>query len=703
MASLIGQSIGRYHILEQLGEGGMASVYKAYDTNLERDVAIKVIRTDQFPPALLAQVLKRFEREAKVLARLTHLNIVPIIDYGEYQGSPYLVMPFLPGGTFKSAINKPLPWQQAINLIRPIAQALAYAHGHNIIHRDIKPANILLTETGQPLLSDFGIARILESDQATALTTTGMGVGTPEYMAPEQWFGQAGPLSDLYSLGVVLYELVTGRKPYTADTPAAIMIKQANDPLPRPRLFVAELPDELEKVLFKALAKRPEDRYQSMAGFDAALESLTGDKTVAVAGGLETTHRQVDTTTRLSGGAGKPALPPTPEVPEISETSLKSRKWGRWVVMGGILASACLLLAAFAIGGWYIWQNGQANKLDNNQSPAATNFQNTEPSTPVYTAVPSVTFAQTSLLHAETNTLISTKIPSETFTPTPSPIQSSTHGDWVAYAYGPLEYRRNLYEMNWRTGETRQITFGDLGDNGPSFSPDGNSLVFWRNSLGDCRIVTIDGTGMEVQLTDHNSKWPSWCKDPSKPWIIYEDRADEGKVNIWLIDLANDRKARRLTNGGNDRGPEWSPDCGSFTFFRKTGNFDDIFIYDLASGETRQLTNTPEADEWTVRWSPDGKSLVYNQLRDTDGDGFINTNKDVSDLMIINSDGTGMHALTSGQYLPYSPSFSPDGTRILFTNSTGIGTSSLVIYDLQQKDFNEIKGDGPIYHSIWGP
>jgi serine/threonine protein kinase len=691
MPSLIGRSIGRYHILEQLGEGGMASVYKAYDTNLERDVAIKVIRTDQFPPALLEQVLKRFEREAKVLARLTHLNIVPIIDYGEYKGSPYLVMPFLPGGTFKSAITKPIPWQQAINLLRPIAQALAYAHEHNIIHRDIKPANILLTETGQPLLSDFGIARIIESDQATALTTTGMGVGTPEYMAPEQWFGQAGPLSDQYSLGVVLYELVTGRKPYTADTPAAIMLKQANDPLPRPRLFVADLPDELEKVLFKVLAKRPKDRYQSMAEFDAALERLTSDKTVAAVGGLGATKRQTEVATMLVGGTGKPPYQATRMLPELSETSQKPKKWGRWAAIGVILASSCLLLAGLGMGGWYVWQKSRASKPSISQSPTETMLQ------------PAQTIAPTTLHPAQTIASTYTRVPSESFTPSLTPFESSTHGDWVAYAYGPLEYRRNIYEMNWQTGDTRQITFGDHGDNGPSFSPDGDSLVFWRNILGDYRIIMVDGSGAEVQLTDHDSKWPSWCKDPSKPWIIYEDRADEGKINIWLIDLANDRKARRLTNGGNDRGPEWSPDCSSFTFFRKTGNYDDIFIFNLASGESRQLTNTPEADEWTVRWSSDGKSLVYNQLRDTDGDGFINTNKDVSDLMIINSDGTDMQALTSGQYLPYSPSLSPDGTRILFTNSTGIGTSSLVIYDLRQRQFSEVKGDGPIYHSIWGP
>src|SRR5512136_532968 len=132
MSDLSGQSFGRYHILEPLGEGGMALVYKAYDTRLERDVAVKIIRTDQFGVAVLERILKRFEREAKALARLTHPNIVSVIDYGEYAGAPYLVMEYLPGGTLKALMTKPMPWQEAIRLLQPIAQALAYAHEHAI-------------------------------------------------------------------------------------------------------------------------------------------------------------------------------------------------------------------------------------------------------------------------------------------------------------------------------------------------------------------------------------------------------------------------------------------------------------------------------------------------------------------------------------------------------------------------------------------
>jgi eukaryotic-like serine/threonine-protein kinase len=349
MSSLIDQSLGRYHILEQLGEGGMAVVYKAYDTRLERPVAIKVIRVDQFAPSVLDQVLKRFEREAKALAKLSHPNIVHVHDYGEYEGAPYLVMEYLPGGVLKSKLGTAMPWREAIRILHPIAQALAYAHEHNIVHRDIKPSNILLTEKGQPMLSDFGIAKILESEETANLTSTGMGVGTPEYMAPEQWTGQAGPLADLYALGVVLYELVTGRKPYTADTPAAIMLKQANDPLPRPRQFAPDLPEGVEKVLFKALAKRPEDRYPGMSEFAAALEKLSSGQTSETGEKLEG-RRKEEEATLLAGGAGKKEDKGAQKVPVPPEAGHRSSNWGRWAAFGGILVVACVVIAALGVG-----------------------------------------------------------------------------------------------------------------------------------------------------------------------------------------------------------------------------------------------------------------------------------------------------------------------------------------------------------------
>lgn len=272
MENLLGQSLGRYHILEQLGEGGMAIVYKAYDTRLERDVAVKVIRTEKLTLETMGRTLKRFEREAKALAKLTHPNIVAITDYGEHDEKPYLVMPYLPGGTLKQRLGKSIPWEDSVRLLIPIARALHYAHQQGIIHRDVKPSNILITQSGEPMLTDFGVAKIILADEETSdLTSTGMGVGTPEYMSPEQFQGQGvDARTDIYSLGVVLYEMVTGRKPYQADTPAGVLIKQATEPLPRPKRFIRDLPDPMEKILIKALAKNKEERFGNMADLISA-------------------------------------------------------------------------------------------------------------------------------------------------------------------------------------------------------------------------------------------------------------------------------------------------------------------------------------------------------------------------------------------------------------------------------------------------
>jgi formylglycine-generating enzyme required for sulfatase activity len=275
--SLVGKSVGRYLILEQLGLGGMAIVYKAYDTRLERDVALKVIRVGEIPESQREKLMKRFEREAKEQAKFTHPNIVRVHDYGEYEGSPYLVIEYLAGGTLKAKTGRQMPYSEVARILITIADALAYAHKRNVLHRDVKPSNIMITEEGKPMLGDFGIAKILETE-GTALTGTGMGIGTPEYMAPEQWRGEPVPQTDIYALGVVFYELVTGRKPYTADTPTAIALMQAMEPLPRPSELVPDLPEKVEKVLFKALALKPEDRYESMAEFRQVLEELSWEE-----------------------------------------------------------------------------------------------------------------------------------------------------------------------------------------------------------------------------------------------------------------------------------------------------------------------------------------------------------------------------------------------------------------------------------------
>ncbi len=313
MSGLIGQNFGRYQILERLGEGGMATVYKAYDTRLEREVAIKVIRREAFPPDEMEMLLKRFERESKSLGRLSHPNIVGVIDYGDYEGLPYLVMVYLSGGTLKDRLGSPMPWREAIQLILPIAHALEYVHDHHIINRDVKPSNILMTDKGQPMLTDFGLVKLFgeQEKDATSLTSSGTGLGTPDYMAPEQWTGEPTAQSDLYSLGVVLYEMITAHRPYTADTPAGVLLKQATESLPLPKQYIPDLPKDVESVLLRVLAKDPADRYANMHVFIEELQNLLAGREV-VASTFKTSRLREQMTGKVRRNQDA-ALQPAPQ------------------------------------------------------------------------------------------------------------------------------------------------------------------------------------------------------------------------------------------------------------------------------------------------------------------------------------------------------------------------------------------------------
>lgn len=270
MTEIIGRKFGRYKILEPLGEGGMAAVYKGYDERLHREVAVKIIKVSQVGEN---RFLARFEREAEALAQLSHPNIVAIHDYGEERGLPYLVMEHLSGGTLKQRLGNPMRLQDAAKVVLPIAKALAYAHSQGIIHRDVKPSNILVRQNGEPVLTDFGIASRMESQHT--LTGTGLGIGTPEYMSPEQGLGKKlDGRTDLYSLGVVLYELVTGKKPFEGATPGEIAIKQNTETAMRPSQILSDLDDMTDRVVLKALERDPEYRYVDMRAFVEVLEGL---------------------------------------------------------------------------------------------------------------------------------------------------------------------------------------------------------------------------------------------------------------------------------------------------------------------------------------------------------------------------------------------------------------------------------------------
>jgi serine/threonine-protein kinase len=265
-----------YVIDRELGRGGMALVYLARDLRHERFVALKTLR----PEIAVAVGRDRFLREIKLAARLQHPNILAVYDSGDAGGILYYVMPYVEGESLRDRLEREpqLPLDDAIQLAREVAEALAYAHGHDVVHRDIKPENIMLSG-GHAIVADFGIARALSAAGADKLTETGLAIGTPAYMSPEQsaGTGQVDRRSDIYSLACVLYETLAGQPPFTGPTAQAIMARHSLDSVPRLKVVRATIPDALERVIERGLAKVPADRYQTATQFsDAVAAASTG-------------------------------------------------------------------------------------------------------------------------------------------------------------------------------------------------------------------------------------------------------------------------------------------------------------------------------------------------------------------------------------------------------------------------------------------
>jgi len=276
---LTGRTLGKYRLTEKLGQGGMAQVYRAYQADLDRYVAIKVLH-----PHLTGdeEFATRFRREARVVAALEHPNILRVYDVGTENGLAFLVMEYLQGTSLKAewrdldCRRERMELSRVGQIVAALADALDYAHRHGLVHRDVKPSNIILTNAGRTVLTDFGIARMVD---ATTITSSGGTLGTPAYMSPEQGRGEPGDArSDIYALGVVLYQLCTGRLPFDADTPYVVILKHMTAPLPPPRSVQPDLPRAVERVILKALAKDPNDRFQTAGEMAHALRAAIGDQ-----------------------------------------------------------------------------------------------------------------------------------------------------------------------------------------------------------------------------------------------------------------------------------------------------------------------------------------------------------------------------------------------------------------------------------------
>ena len=351
MSFSAGESVGPYRIIEQLGQGGMATVFKAYHAALDRFVALKVLH-----PAFTEDHTfpSRFQREARLMAKLEHPNIVPIFDYAEHDGRPYLVMKFIEGETLKARIaTGRLSPAEIARVVDAVGAALSYAHQHGILHRDVKPSNVLLAREGGIYLADFGLARIAASGESTI--STDMLMGTPQYISPEQAMGKKDldEGTDIYSFGVMFYEMVVGKVPFSADTPFSIIHDHIYTPLPLPHQINPQVPPDVERVLLKALAKERGDRYRSLNDLVAAFQQAWKPAAPAQVSGVATLRAQAPTLAELpvppapaapsQAAATVPALAPTarPCSGEASQPA-KAFPW-MWLAVGVVLLLACVV------------------------------------------------------------------------------------------------------------------------------------------------------------------------------------------------------------------------------------------------------------------------------------------------------------------------------------------------------------------------
>jgi len=484
------QKFGRYIIKSEIGRGGMATVFHAYDPRFERDVAIKVL-----PKEFLhdPQFRTRFEREAKTIALLEHPAIVPVYDFGEEEDQPYIVMRYMSGGSMSDRITQgPVSLEETVQLFNRLAPALDAAHAKGIIHRDLKPGNILFDQYGNAFLSDFGIARLAQSSGATL--TGGNILGTPAYMSPEQVQGdkEIDGRSDIYSLGVILYQMLTGNAPYQATTPARVMMMHILEPVPQILQAKKDLPTAVQNVIDKAMAKDPADRYSTSAEMAASLDGI-----------LFNTTPPRGSATMVSPGIPKVGLEKTRSEQRAAQTAIGAQpvavpKKKRIPVLGLALIGLILVGIIGILAGGGIWMAYNSKKPTDTALVIAV--ANTPTAKPTETSLPPTqTEMPTSIpdtdtpepLPVDTQTPEPTLIPTETLVPTKAVVVVGG-ADKMAFIN-----KSEIWIANVDGSDLKQLTSDGTVKTRPQWvPPDYTEIVF---ITGKCiKMVNVETTKVDL-------------------------------------------------------------------------------------------------------------------------------------------------------------------------------------------------------------
>lgn len=495
------EKIGRYKILSEVGRGGMATVFHAYDPNFERDVAIKVL-----PPALLhdPQFRTRFEREAKMIALLEHPAIVPVYDFGEQDGQPYIVMRYMAGGSLADRLKEgALSLEETKGIITRMAPALDAAHVKGIIHRDLKPGNILFDQYGNAFLSDFGIARLVKHGSAT-LTGTAI-IGTPAYMSPEQIQGEKDidGRSDVYALGVLIFQMLTGQAPYKSDTPAKVMMMHILEPVPNITEVKPDLPERVEAVLSQAMAKDREDRFATATELADSMELVSRGEgtpeTVRLTQGDLTMVSPPKARERIDRSASSSATVVTPSKPGITRPMKEVGEKRRSPL------PVILILMIILIGGGIVTTAGLVYVGLQGNGPLAMLAPSTTTSTPTYTIAPSTPSetpipATTIPVVSESTSTPTDLIPEPTSTPTPTPSITPTPIPTIPVIGGADKIAfinaGDIWVANLDGSELKQLTTDGTVKNNLQWTIDGDAITYL---LGNCvQSVTIENGRVDI-------------------------------------------------------------------------------------------------------------------------------------------------------------------------------------------------------------